>query len=116
MSEHVAEALQDDLDYVIEGDVVDESQEELREREIERYDTFATAMQRIGLVGVWGEKPLLDGGQVKELLPHIPKGPAFREVMDEQETWMTLHPCAGVDFLAKHLTDTFPDYTGDSMP
>merc|ERR1712157_164007 len=72
MSEHITEALQGDLDYVIEGDIVDQSQEELRQREIERYDSFATAMQRIGLVGIWGQKPLMDGGEVKKVLPNIP--------------------------------------------
>ena len=95
MSEHITEALQGDLDYVIEGDVVDESQEELRQREIERYDSFATAMQRIGVVGIWGQKPLMDGGEVKKVLPNIPQGPVFRDIMEEQENWMTLHPCAG---------------------
>jgi tRNA nucleotidyltransferase/poly(A) polymerase len=115
MSEHIDDALKDDLPYVIEGDILDESQEDLREREIERYDAFATAMQRLGLVGIWGEKPLMDGGSIKQILPQIPTGPAFRDVMEEQERWMTVHPCAGVDFLAKHLTDTFPGYgLGDS--
>jgi tRNA nucleotidyltransferase/poly(A) polymerase len=110
MSEDVEDTLKDDLPYVIEGDIFDESQEDLREREIERYDTFATAMQRLGLVGNWGEQPLMNGGSIKKILPRIPNGPAFREVMEEQQKWMTLHPCVGVDDLAKHLTDKFPDY------
>ena len=110
MSEHITEALQDDLDYVIEGDIVDESQEDLRQREIERYDSVGTAMQRIGLVGIYEQKPLMDGGEVKKVLPNIPKGPIFRDVMDEQVEWMTLHPCAGADILARHLAQTFPDY------
>lgn len=110
MSEHITETLQGDLDYVIEGDVVHESQEELRQREIERYDSFATAMQQIGLIGIWGQKPLMCGGEVKNVLPNIPHGPEFRDIMEEQEKWMTLHPCAGADILARHLERTFPDY------
>lgn len=110
MSEHIAEALEGDLEYVIEGDVVDESQEELRLREIERYDSFATALQRIGLVGIWERKPLLDGGEIKKVLPDIPNGPNFRDIMEEQERWLTLHPCAGPDILARHLAQSFPDY------
>ena len=110
MSEHITDALQGELDYVIEGDIVDESLEELRQREIERYDTFATAMQQIGLVGVWGQKPLMDGGEVKIVLPNIPHGPVFRDIMEEQENWMTLHPCAGPDILARHLQQKFPDF------
>jgi len=110
MSEHITEALQGELDYVIEGDIVDESQEELKQREIERYDSFATAMQQIGLVGIWGQKPLMDGDEVKQVLPNILHGPVFREIMEEQENWMTLHPCAGADILARHLEQTFPEY------
>jgi hypothetical protein len=89
---------------------VDQSQEELREGEIERYDAFAAAMQRIGLIGIWGEKPLLSGNEVKEVLPRIPKGPAFRDVMEEQENWMVLHPGASAHFLVKNLSETFPEY------
>ena len=77
---------------------------------IERYDTFATALQLMGLVGIWGEKPLLDGRAIKEVLPKIPKGPAFRDVMDEQDRWMTGHPGAGVEFLVRHLEKSFQDY------
>jgi tRNA nucleotidyltransferase/poly(A) polymerase len=115
MSEHMSETLEGDLEYVIEGDVVDESQEDLRQMQIDRYDGFATAMQRLGLIGIWAEKPLLDGSEVKKILPRIPKGPVFRDVMEEQESWMTLHPGAGADFLVKHLSETFPDYAGDKQ-
>lgn len=110
MSEHITEALEGDPEFVIEGDFVDESQEDLRQREIERYDSFATAMQRIGLVGIWGQKPLLDGGDVKKALPNVPHGPVFRDIMEEQEEWSTLHPCASADIMARHLAKTFPDY------
>lgn len=89
----------------------DQTQDELRQGDIERYDAFATAMQRIGLIGIWERKPLLDGKEIKHILPNIPVGPTFRDVMDEQETWMALHPCAGTDFLVKRLTEKFPDYS-----
>ena len=68
-------------------------------------------MQRIGLIGIWEEKPLLSGNEIKNVLPRIPKGPAFRDVMEEQESWMILHPGASTDFLVKHLSEKFPDYT-----
>jgi hypothetical protein len=53
---------------------------------------------------------LMDGGEVKQILPNIPHGPEFRDIMEEQENWMTLHPCASADILARHLQQTFPDY------
>ena len=89
---------------------MEESHEELRQGDIQRYDAFATAMQNIGLIGIWGEKPLLGGNEVKEILPSIPKGPAFRDVMEEQEKWMILHPGASAEILVKHLAEKFPDY------
>jgi hypothetical protein len=77
---------------------------------IERYDAFAAALQQIGLIGVWNEKPLLDGLAMKEILPGIPKGPGFRDVMDAQEDWMTVHPGAEREALAQYLREKFPYY------
>jgi tRNA nucleotidyltransferase/poly(A) polymerase len=114
MSEDLSETLEGDLEYVIEGDIVDESQEDLRQMQIDRYDGFATAMQRVGLIGIWAEKPILDGDEVKQILPRIPKGPTFRDVMEEQESWMALHPGGGVEYLVQHLSETFPNYVGDT--
>ena len=68
-------------------------------------------MQNIGLIGIWDQQPLMDGIEVKKILPRIPRGPAFRDVMEEQENWMIIHPGAGKEFLAKHLVETFSDYT-----
>jgi tRNA nucleotidyltransferase/poly(A) polymerase len=135
LSEQLEHISQGDLEYVIEGDIVsatpralltfapkytvadsssslqvDESQQERQMGEIERYDTFATALQRIGLIGIWGEKPLLDGAQMKKALSNIPMGPLFRDVMDEQERWMTVHPSASSDILVRHMAEVFPDY------
>jgi len=90
---------------------MDESKEEQRQGIIEQYDTFATALQQIGLIGIWGAKPLVDGQEMKEVLPYIPRGPDFRYVMDEQERWMTTHPGAGKEPLIEHLRFAFADFT-----
>ena len=100
----------DGMEYTIEGDVFDESQEERRHGIMERFDAFAAALQQIGLIGVWNEKPVADGEQVKAILPRIPKGPAFRDVMQEQAHWMATRPGANVDALAEHLRQVFPDF------
>lgn len=36
----------------------------------------------MGLEGVWDLKPMFNGGEVKKILPRIPMGPAFSDVMD----------------------------------
>lgn len=106
----------DGIEYAIEGDVFDESNEERRQGVIERYDVFAAALQQIGLIGIWHEKPVANGEVIRKILPRIPTGPGFREVMDEQTDWMVSHPGAGVDALANHLKNVFPEYHADPAP
>ncbi|CAB9512863.1 Putative CCA tRNA nucleotidyltransferase 2 [Seminavis robusta] len=111
LSEQLASLNDGDHDYVIEGDVLDESKEERRQGIIEQYDVFAAALQQIGLIGIWGAKPLIDGQEMKDVLPYIPRGPAFRDVMDEQERWIVTHPGASKEPLAQHLAAAFPEFT-----
>lgn len=106
-------SLEDGLEYSIEGDTVDESRGERRRGVIERFDVFAAALQQTSLIGIWNAKPLLDGERIKKVLPRIPRGPAFREVMDEQVNWMTTHPGAEADTLSSHLRECFPDYAAE---
>jgi tRNA nucleotidyltransferase/poly(A) polymerase len=110
VSEQLADLDADGLEYVIEGDLLDESREKLRQGIIEKYDAFATALQEVGLIGIQYEKPLLCGQTIKKILTKIPQGPAFREVMDAQTQWMTVHPGTHVDALKAHLKQSFPEY------
>jgi hypothetical protein len=112
ISEQLAAIENTGLEYAIEGDIIDESQEERRLGIIQRFDAFATALQNVGLIGIWNEKPLLDGETVAKVLPNIPRGPAFRDVMDEQVSWMTAHPGAHPSALSQHLKQVFPEFAG----
>jgi hypothetical protein len=47
---------------------------------------------------------------MKTILPNIPVGPGFREVMEEQQSWMTTHPGGGEEALAAHLKAVFEDF------
>lgn len=44
--------------------------------------SMARAIESMGLEGVWDLKPMFNGGEVKKILPRIPRGPAFSDVMD----------------------------------
>jgi hypothetical protein len=90
---------------------MDESQEERRQGIIERYDAFAAALQQLGLIGIWNQKPLINGAEMQQVLPNLPKGPEFREVMEEQEHWMIKNPGAGKETLVENLRVRFPEYT-----
>ena len=116
ISEQLEAIVDEDLEYTIEGDYAGEGNEERRLGVVERVDAFATALQQVGLIGIWNEKPLLDGIAVKKLLPGLPKGPAFRHVMDEQLKWMTGHPGSDLDSLSAHLLEVFADYAVAEKP
>merc|ERR1712176_611374 len=100
----------DEFDVAIEGDVIEQSHEEIRQGIIDTYDAFAVSLMQLGLVGIWSERPLLNGVQVKSILQNIPKGPIFRHIMDDQIKWMRLHPGGNKDVLIKYLKDCYPDF------
>ena len=120
ISEELARAEQETnggIEYTIEGDILHETQEERRQGIMERFDTFAAALQQIGLIGIWDEKPIADGDTImKHILPGLPKGPMFRDVMDEQWNWMIQHPGANMNGLTKHLQIVFAPYVNDPPP
>lgn len=117
ISEELARAEQQTnggIEYTIEGDILHETQEERRQGIMERFDTFAAALQQIGLIGIWDEKPIADGNTImKHILPGLPKGPMFRNVMDEQWNWMIQHPGADIDALTKHLQIVFASFVDE---
>jgi tRNA nucleotidyltransferase/poly(A) polymerase len=113
LAEQLSHVYKDDENYAIEGDVIDQIYQELAHKVVAQYDTFAGALLELGLVGLWNQKPLLTGNTLQErgILPHIPKGPAFRLVMDEQRKWMILHPGGSREGLITYLRRKFPQFT-----
>lgn len=79
---------------------------------VQKYDSFAAVLMQLGLVGIWSQEPLINGREITSelILPNVPQGPIFREIMDEQMNWMTTHPGGSRDFLIIHLRDVFREY------
>lgn len=102
-----------DFDIAIEEDVIEQTHEEVRMGIIAQYDIFAASLLQLGLIGIWTQTSLVNGVEIKmdHILPNLPMGPLFRDIMDEQIRWMTLHPGAGKEPLIDHLRDLYPDYT-----
>jgi len=96
----------------IEGDEIEQSRQEIRQGIISQYDALAVSIIELGLVGIQDEKPLINGDDMKgkTILPKLPYGPVFRDVMNEQIKWMRTHPCGGRRGLIKHLRNSFPQY------
>ena len=87
---------------------VEQTQEEIVTGIMNNYDVFAAAMMQLGLIGIWTQQPLVNGDEIKRtILTNIPKGPVFRDVMDEQIEWMTTHPGGSKEGLIQHLRATF---------
>ena len=80
---------------------------------IAQYDAFAASLLQLGLIGIWTQKPIINGDEMKQehILPNIPRGPIFREIMTEQEEWMTLHPGGSKEILIQYMREKFPDFT-----
>lgn len=112
LSQQLAKINNNELNYAIEGDVVDESSEGVRRGMIEKYDTFASALLQLGLIGIWSQKPLLDGVEMRKegILPNIPRGPIFKEIMDEQASWITTHPGGDRESLIRHLREVYDEF------
>lgn len=112
LSEQLVAIEHEELSYTIEGDIFDEIQSEARQGVIQKYDTFAAAILQLGMVGLWSQQPLIDGKELieKKVLPNIPIGPVFREVMEEQTNWMTTHPGGSRERLIEHLQEVYHEY------
>eukprot|EP00559_Dactyliosolen_fragilissimus_P004824 CAMPEP_0184867300 /NCGR_PEP_ID=MMETSP0580-20130426/25894_1 /TAXON_ID=1118495 /ORGANISM="Dactyliosolen fragilissimus" /LENGTH=848 /DNA_ID=CAMNT_0027367493 /DNA_START=275 /DNA_END=2821 /DNA_ORIENTATION=+ len=112
LSEHLSSIEDDDLSYTIEGDVFQETRLEMREGVIQKYDTFAASLLRLGLIGIWSQQPLINGKELisQSILPNIPKGPAFRDVMDEQTNWIISHPGGSKEALISHMQMSYPEF------
>jgi len=112
LSEELLALEKDDFSYTIEGDVFEEMHAEKRKGVIQKYDSFAATMLQLGLIGIWGQDSLIDGREIltEGVLPKTPRGPVFREIMDEQVSWMTTHPGGSKECLTQHLQEVFPEF------
>jgi len=112
LSEQLLALEHDELSYTIEGDVFEEAHVEEHEGIIQKYDAFAATMLQLGLIGIWSQEPLIDGREITTdgVLPNTPRGPIFREIMEEQASWMTTHPGGRKMNLIKHLQKVFPEF------
>jgi len=112
LSEELLATEKDDFSYTIEGDVFEETHAAKRKGIISKYDSFAATLLQLGLIGIWSQLPLIDGREMlhEGVLPQTPRGPVFREIMDEQTSWITTHPGGTKECLIKHLREVFPEF------
>jgi hypothetical protein len=74
------------------------------------YVSLAKSIKVMGLIGIWELKPLLSGIDVLRLLPSLPKGPIFRDVMEDQISWMIMHPDLGPERIKGFLLEKYAEF------
>ncbi|CBZ55424.1 hypothetical protein NCLIV_058470 [Neospora caninum Liverpool] len=75
--------------------------------------TFAELKKKIvalGLADAHRQPPLCDGHRVKTLLKNLPKGPLFKEILDEQIKWQLGHPAGTAAEYEEYLTGKYSAY------
>ena len=104
--------LQNHKSFVILHQQFEETNEEVQMGVIAKYDNFAACLMQLGLIGIWSEKPLIDGREAKSegVLPNLPNGPIFKEVMEDQKSWMITHPGGTKEALIDHLHRIYPEF------
>lgn len=92
----------------------DPGEEIIFERKVDvlsQYNAFALSLLRLNLIGIWNMKLLIDGDKIKaNVLPNLPRGPLFRDVMDKQGDYMVRHPGCTVEMVENHLRNEFSQY------
>ncbi|CAM9285362.1 unnamed protein product [Ectocarpus fasciculatus] len=78
--------------HILDSNVRDRADKEEDAAVIAAYMSMAREIESMGLEGVWDLKPMFNGGDVKKILPGIPRGPVFSKVMDDQIKWMIANP------------------------
>ncbi|CBJ26899.1 conserved unknown protein [Ectocarpus siliculosus] len=78
--------------HILDSNVRDRGDKEEDAAVIAAYMSMAREIESMGLEGVWDLKPMFNGGEVKKILPEIPRGPVFSKVMDDQIKWMIANP------------------------
>lgn len=78
---------------------------------LSQYNAFGMSIVQLNLIGIWNMKLLLDGDEIKsKVLPNLPRGPLFRNVMDKQWDYMVRHPCCNSEMVQNYLREEFYEY------
>jgi hypothetical protein len=77
---------------------------------VDAYAAFERTIEEMGLEGVWDLKPLIDGRRLVSLLPNLPRGPLYRNIMDDQIEHMIKHPGISVEALEDWVRTMYKQY------
>ncbi|GMH48901.1 hypothetical protein TL16_g00398 [Triparma laevis f. inornata] len=88
-----------------------ETREDEEQAETQRFEAIQVAIIELDLMDVAKLQPLLNGEEVKRVLPGLPKGPGFRTVLDGQMKFMIMNPNLGKAEVEKWMKEEFESFT-----
>eukprot|EP00611_Tribonema_gayanum_P024905 TRINITY_DN5576_c0_g1_i1.p1 TRINITY_DN5576_c0_g1~~TRINITY_DN5576_c0_g1_i1.p1 ORF type:complete len:337 (-),score=162.36 TRINITY_DN5576_c0_g1_i1:237-1247(-) len=99
--------------HILDSAVRDRADKEADEAIICAYASMGRALEGMGLVGetpVWELKPAIDGVGIGKLLPGLPKGPVFKEILDDQIEWILRNPYGSEGEVKEHVMHKYAQY------
>jgi tRNA nucleotidyltransferase/poly(A) polymerase len=77
---------------------------------VNAYAAFERKVEAMGLEGVWDLKPMVDGRELQSLLPKLPRGPLYREIMDGQLDHVIKYPNTSKDAMQDWIYSTYKQF------
>ena len=80
---------------------------------MQRFEALQAAIVELDLSNVAKLQPLLNGEEVKRILPGLPRGPGFRTVLDGQMKFMIMNPGVGREEVEGWMEEEFESFKYD---
>lgn len=77
---------------------------------VSTYEDFERSVESMDLDGVWDLKPIIDGRELMQLLPRLPRGPTISKIMAAQVEELIKHPDAGAEQLREWIKASYQEY------
>mmetsp|Transcript_15479 Transcript_15479/g.63144 ORF Transcript_15479/g.63144 Transcript_15479/m.63144 type:complete len:526 (-) Transcript_15479:456-2033(-) len=77
---------------------------------VANYKLLQNTIESLKLEGVWDMKPYINGEELMQLLPKLPRGPKIGDVSDGLITWQIQNPDKSVSEARCWLVETFAQY------
>ncbi|GMH83952.1 hypothetical protein TrVE_jg10220 [Triparma verrucosa] len=90
-----------------------ETREDEENAEMQRFEALQAAIVELDLTNVAKLQPLLNGEEVKRILPGLPRGPGFRTVLDGQMKFMIMNPGVGREEVEGWMEEEFESFKYD---
>ncbi|PFH33663.1 tRNA nucleotidyltransferase/poly(A) polymerase family protein [Besnoitia besnoiti] len=92
------------------SEAVERAQQPIDPADVERFVALKKQIESLGVATAHRLPPLCDGHKVKQLLKNLPKGPVFKEVLDDQVRWQLANPTGTAEECEAYLLTKYSAY------